>query len=250
MAWFEVANRRLRFSGRITRQPFTEWASTSGASAAVEAVAREIAFSILGRTRAARRRVSLTLYKTVDGNCIRSVISGEADRYLGTWTELAYAPSLPRMRVGLQRLVVVPRTMILARALSSVTARLVKCPPFSELDESFKDFLVRRILLEMDNAIRRAKPGPQHPVYAYESWACVAIDREFAWIDPIWSGPDWLGHVMMFEMPAGRLHRRQRRELEAAIERLTAGLPGMSHRQRDGVVRTASAGLRPRAAEC
>lgn len=246
MSWFEVSEGRLRFGGRINRQPFTEWVQSAEGAPLVEAAAQQIRFALVGRTRTARRRLSRQLHDAVAGDCVRSVISGEADRYLATWTELAYAPSLPRVRVGLQRLVVIPRTMILARTLSSLGGRLLRCPPFSEFDDAFKDFLTRRILSEMDSAIRRAGPSPKHPVYAYESWACVAVDREFAWIDPVWSGPEWTGHVMLFEMPpAGKLPRRHRAELEAAIERISGDLPGMSHRQRDSVVRTASAGLRP-----
>jgi hypothetical protein len=245
MSWFEVADGRLRFRGRITRQPFFDWAASADGAAAVETAARQIRFSLLGRTRSARRRMCRDLQDRVAADSMRSVITLESDRYLSAWTDLAYAPSLPRLQVGLQRLVVVPRTMILARTLANVTARLTRCPAFAELEESFRDFLARRILSEMDEAIRRAKPSSNHPVYAYESWACVAIDREFAWIDPVWSGPEWLGHVMMFEMPTGRLQRRQRTELEDAIQRLTRDLPGMSHRQRDGTVRTATAGLKP-----
>ena len=245
MSWFEVAEGRLRFRGRISRQPIVEWVGSEQGSVAVAAAASQTGFSLLGRKRAARRRICRELHDTVAGDAMRSIISLEADRYLVAWTELAYAPSLPRLQVGLQRLVVVPRTMILARTLSTVCTRLMRCPAFPELDESFRDFLPRRILTEMDDAIRRAQPSPQHPIHAYESWACVAIDREFEWIDRMWSGPEWLGHVMMFEMPHAGLQRRQRNELQAAIERLTSTLPHMSHRQRDGMIRTASAGLRP-----
>ena len=245
MSWFEVADGRLRFRGRISRQAVADWVASEEGAAVVAAAARQSGFSLFGRTRSARRRLCRELHDTVSGDAMRSVISLEADRYLVEWTELAYAPSLPRLQVGLQRLVVVPRTMILARTLSSVSTRLMRCQAFPELDESFRDFLPRRILAEMDDAIRRARPSPHHPIHAYESWACVAIDREFEWIDRMWSGPEWLGHVMMFEMPHAGLRRRQRSELEAAIERLTATLPHMSHRQRDGMIRTASAGLRP-----
>jgi hypothetical protein len=245
MSWFEVADGRLRFCGRITREPIAGWATSEEGAAAVAAAARETRFSLLGRTRKARRRLCRELHDVVAGDAMRSVISLEADRYLVEWTELAYAPSLPRLQVGLQRLVVVPRTMILARTLSGVSTRLLRCPAFPELDESFRNFLPRHILAEMDDAIRRSRPSPQRPVRAYESWSCVAIDRQFEWIDPMWSGPEWLGHVMLFEMPTAGLQRRQRKELEAAIERLISTLPNMSHRQRDGMIRTASAGLRP-----
>lgn len=245
MPWFEVSDGRLRFSGRITRAPFAQWASSPEAAGMVDAAAREIRFAPFGRARTARRRLTRRLHEAVERNGIRTVLANEAGHYLEIWTELAYAPSLPRLRVGLQRLVVVPRTMILARALPGITTRLRECPALGEFGEPFQDFLVRHVLSELDGAIRHASPSWRHPVYACESWACVAMDREFEWIDPMWSGSEWLGHVMMFEMARARMARRQRKELEAAIEELRDGLPGLSHRQRDGVVRTASAGLRP-----
>ena len=84
----------------------------------------------------------------------------------------------------------------------------------------------------MDDAIRRAAPSPRRPVGTQESWACVAIDTDFTWIDPMWSGPDWRGHVAMFEMPPARLKRRERLEVEAAIERWKQTLPSLSRQQR------------------
>ena len=186
------------------------------------------------------------LWEAVSAPAARASIGAECDPFLAAWAELAYAPSLPRATIDFHRLVVVPRTMILARTLSRVSVRLAACPAIAALPDSysaFRAFLARRVLCEMDEAIRRAAPGPNRPVYAHESWACVALDSEFEWIDPMWSGPDWRGHVMLFEMPSARLQRRQRRELEAAIERLKQTLPKLSREQRDGTVQVAMDGM-------
>jgi hypothetical protein len=184
------------------------------------------------------------LWEAVDTPAVRAGIAAECDRYLAAWADLAYAPSLPRATIALHRLVVVPRTMILARTLSRVSTRLSACPGIADLPDPFKAFLARRILCDMDDAIRRAVPSPHRPVCTHESWACVALDHEFTWIDPLWSGPDWRGHVMMFEMPTARLQRRERRELEAAIERLKQTLPNLSRQQRDGTVQMAMDGMK------
>ena len=245
MSWYEIADGRLRFRGRITKQPFLDWTASDEGSAEVEAAASQIRFALLGRARTARRRMCRELQTKASSEAMRSLLAAEANRYLAEWTELAYAPSLPRINVGLQRLVVIPRTMILARTLSALTARLAACRTLDGVSEPFTAYFCRRILRELDDAVLQAKPSAQRPVRALESWACVAVDTSFTWIDPMWSGPEWLGHVLLFEMPPAGLPRRQRAELEATIQRLTNDLSSMSRPQRDGTVRTASAGMRP-----
>ena len=243
MGWFKIADGRLRFRGRITQEPVVEWLTSEDGVGAVQAAASQIRFALFGRTRAARRRMRRELWSVVDSPVVRASIAAECDHYLAAWAELAYAPSLPRATIALHRLVVVPRTMILARTLSRVLTRLAACPGIARLPDPFKAFFARRILCEMDDAIRRAAPSPRRPVGTQESWACVAIDTDFIWIDPIWSGPEWRGHVTLFEMPATRLQRRERLEVEAAIAQWKQTLPSLSRRQRDGTVQVAMDGM-------
>jgi hypothetical protein len=243
MSWFDVANGHLRYRGRITKQPFTDWLTSEDGTAAVQEAARQIRFALLGRVRAARRRMHRELWEAVAAPPVREAIADECGRYPAAWAELAYAPSLPRATISLHRLVVVPRTMILARTLPGVTRRLAACPGIANLPDPFKAFFARWILSEMDHAIRRAAPTPHRPFYSQESWACVALDGDFTWIDPMWSGPDWRGHVMMFEMPTTRLQRRDRRELEATIEQIKQSLPNLSREQRVGTVQMAMDGM-------
>ena len=245
MAWFKMSGGRLQFRGRITRGPFAEWTATPEGSVAVDGVAGQLRFSLFGRTRAAKRRLWRELNSVVSNDQVRTVLEATPDYYLGALTELAYAPSLPRIVMNLRRLVVIPRTMIAARARSAVNSRLMTCLAYADMHQAVRAFLCDRLVLEMDDAIRRAKPSPRRPVDAKEFWGCVAVDQKFVWIDPLWSGPDWLGHLMMFEMTSGRPSRRERRELEAAIEQLQSSLPELSQVQRDGTVRSASAALNP-----
>jgi hypothetical protein len=244
MSWFKVKAGRLRFRGRITRQPFDDWIASSEGAAAVDAAAHRIRFSLFERTGVARRRICRELRRAFETEGVRSALAAEPDRYLSAWTELAHAPSLPRVDVALQRLVVVPRTMILARALPAVTARLASRPAFADLDDPVKRFFSHRVLSEMENAIARAEPSPGDPIVTAGSWVCVAHDRELIWIDPVFSGEEWLGYVMLFEMPARGLQRRERRELNAAVEQLKSDLPSMSQYQRNGVIQTAAAQMR------
>ena len=240
MSWFDIADGRLRFRGRISKQPILDWVASADGTKAVDAAAGQIRFSLLGRTRAARRRMCGALWAAMAVPALRETLAAECDRYLAAWTELAYAPSLPRTSIASHRLVVVPRVMIMGRTISDTTARITASLQSAGVNPQFTTFLSRWILCRMNDAIRRAGPSPRRPIYARESWACVEIDPELVWIDPLWTGPEWRGHVVMFEMPASRLQRRERRELEAAIGELQQSLPLLTRQQRDSAVRLAN----------
>ena len=244
MAWFKVSDGRVRFRGRITRRPFSDWTATPEGAAAVEVVARELRFALFGRTRSAKRRMWSELEGVVNTEQVKGILETTPDWYANAMTELAYAPSLPRVAIAMRRLVVIPRTMIAARGRSAINARLMISAAYGDLNESLRAFLCDRLVWEMDDAIRRAKPTVKRPVSAREAWACVALDEKFVWIDPLWSGTDWLGHVFMYEMPE-RASRKDRREIESAIEQLQQSLPELSQVQRDGTVRSAVAAMNP-----
>ena len=103
MSWFDVADGRLRFRGRITKQPILEWIATGEGTDAIQAAARQIGFSLFGRTRSARRRICRELWDAVAAAPVREAIADERERYLRAWTQLAYALSLPRITVASQR---------------------------------------------------------------------------------------------------------------------------------------------------
>lgn len=244
MSWFKVSDGRVRFRGRITRRPFTEWAGTPEGAAAVDVVARQLRFALLGRTRSAKRRMWRELEAAVATEQVKAILEASPDYYLNAMAELAYAPSLPRVAIALRRMVVIPRTMIAARGRSALNSRLMASTEYADLNESLRAFLCDRLVWEIDDAIRRAKPSVKKPVSAREAWSCVALDEKFVWIDPLWSGKDWLGHVFMYEMPE-RASRRDRRDIEGAIEQLQRSLPELSQVQRDGTVRSAIAAMNP-----
>ena len=239
MSWFSIADGRLRFDGRVTKDPIREWLATAeGASAIAEAAGRT-RFSLFGRTRAARRRMARALWETISAPEVRQIIAAECDEYVGAWTPLAYAPSLPRVSVEYRRVVVVPRVMIVWRVVSRVMARVTNAVQAAEVPESFRAFFSQWVVARMDEAVRSAEPSPKRPLHAKESWACVALDSELLWVDMLDTGKAWLGHVVMFEMPSPRLSRRDRQTLEAAIGGLKDSLPGLSRVQRDKTVRLA-----------
>ena len=238
MSWFDIADGRVRFRGRVTRDPIKEWLATHEGSAEVQAAARQIRFALFGRTGRARRRLARTLWDAASTAAVREAVAEESERYVGGWTPLAYAPSLPRVSIAYRRLVVVPRVMIVWRTASRFMTRIAQALD-TEVPDSFRIFFAQWVLANIDDAIRRAGPCPQRPLHAEESWACVAVDPRMLWVDASRSGPEWQGHVVMFEMPAPRLPRRERRELEAAIAELTQSLHNLTRPQRDKTVRVA-----------
>jgi hypothetical protein len=244
MSWFKVSDGHVRFRGRITRKPFTDWTGTPEGAAAVEHLARQLRFALFGRARSARRRLWRELESAVHNEQVKGILAASPDYYLNAMTELAYAPALPRVAVELRRMVVIPRTMIAARARSALNSRLMVSAAYADLNESLRAFLCDRLVWEIDDAIRRAKPSAKNPVSAREAWTCLGLDDQFVWIDPLWSGKDWLGHVFMFEMPE-RASRRDRREIENAMAQLRQSLPELSQVQRDGTVRSAIAAMNP-----
>lgn len=243
MSWFQVSGSSLRYRGRLTRAPFATWIGTPEGASAMEAEARERRYRFLARSRATRA-VWRELSRLAREEPLRSAIQDEAAHFGRLVTDIAHAPSLPRAVVALRRVVVVPRTMIMARAHSAVLRRLGTSLELGTLTHGVRLFFSEQVTKEIDAALLRRKPSLRAPVAAHEEWVCIGVDEEFEWIDPILSGPDRLGHVVLFEMPRAGLTRRDRKQLEATVRELEAGLVKWSRVQRHGTVGMAAAGLR------
>jgi hypothetical protein len=76
-----------------------------------------------------------------------------------------------------------------------------------------------------------------------DGWCCVASDPDYVWVDPLWSGANWTGHLVMYEMPREPLSRARRKELDRAASSLRKTLESLSRVQRQTIVRTAADGL-------
>ena len=164
MAWFESADGRVRFRGRITREPIREWLATEAGAAAVDEAARRTRFSLLGRRRAARQQLTRALGDAISGSRVRETVAAECEGYLAAWTPLAYAPSLPRLSIAYRRLVVVPRVMILWRVASRSAARVAASLPDAGVPDSFRTFFSQWVVAGVDQAVRRATPSPHAPI--------------------------------------------------------------------------------------
>jgi hypothetical protein len=89
----------------------------------------------------------------------------------------------------------------------------------------------------MDAALQKASPTPRDPVQAHDEWACVGISKDVEWADPLWSGPDGVGHVFMFEFPRAGLSRKDRKAIEESIREMAESVTSLSKIQRYAMVR-------------
>jgi hypothetical protein len=240
MSWFRVNRGRLEYRGRITRAPLTKWMATSDGAAAVARVASGIRFSLVGRSRSARRQIWRALEAASRAESLTAALGVEATRYMQVLAALSYADALPRAHIALHRLVLVPRAMIAGRAQASLFERLAQAPALAGLDAAVRAFFLNQLLIEMDAALQTASPSPGHPIHAHDEWTCVGVTKGTVWVDPLWTGPDGTGHVFMFELPRAGLPRTRRKALEAAIDQMGASATSLSRAERAALVRAAS----------
>jgi len=231
VSWFHVTRGRLEYRGRITRDPFTKWAATQDGLDAIARAASTIRFSLIGRSRSARRRIWRALEAASRVEVISAAIAAEATRYMQVLASLSYADGLPRTNIALHRLVLAPRAMIVGRAHAGVFERLAPLPALAGLNQ---------LVIEMDAALQKASPSPRRPVQATDGWACVGVSVGTVWVDRILAGADGTGHVFMYEFPPLGLVRRERKAVEAAIQQMAASATALSRAERASVVRAAA----------
>jgi hypothetical protein len=242
MHWFQVTRGRLAYRGRLTRGPLASWLTTTEGSGALNSAAKASGLRFFARART-RRRFWKTLENAGRSEQLRTALHNEADRFAQALGQACYAPALPRTQVALHRLVIVPRALVAARARGGVRQRLWSLPCLADVDEAVRSFLCEQVLVELDRTIERASPSVSSPVEGADGWSCIGTDRPYVWVDPLWAGADWSGHLFMFEFPRAALTSAQRKELEAAVRHLQTGLTTLSRLQRDAIVRRAADGL-------
>ena len=242
MQWFAVKRGRLGYRGRLSRAPLTAWFSTKEGADAVSDAAKRARLKLFAASRT-RRALWKALDRAARSEPVREALQREADQFAKVLGQACFAPALPRLQVALHRLVVVPRALIAARARSGVRQRMWNLPPLATVDETVRAFFCEQILIELDRAVERASPSPSKPVQGADGWSCIGTDRPYVWVDPLWAGADWSGHLVMFEFPGRALSRDQRKELHTAIRQLEEGLGTLSRVQRDAIVRRAADGL-------
>jgi hypothetical protein len=242
MHWFQVKRGRLAYRGHLTRLPLVHWLATLEGEAALERATKASGLRFFAAART-RRRIWKTLDRAGRSDQLRTALHNEADRFAQVLGHACYAPALPRTQVALHRMVIVPRALLAARARAGVRQRLWSLPCLADLDEHVRAFLCEQVLVELDRTIERASPSISSPIEGADGWSCIGTDRPYVWIDPLWAGEEWSGHVFMFEFPRAALTSAQRKELNAAVKHLQTGLNALSRLQRDAIVRRAADGL-------
>jgi hypothetical protein len=228
------------YRGRITRASFTAWCGSRDGRDAIARIAGGLRFGFLAPSRRARRRLWRELAAVSRTDAWKAALAAEGERYLQVLADLAYADALPRAHVSMRRLILVPRAMAIGRAQSGVRERLGRLPALAGLDPAARDFLFRQTVTEIDAALRAASPSSRLPVEGRTGWACVGIRVGTVWMDTLWAGPDGTGHVFMYELPATRLSRRDRRALDEAMARMSETVASLPRTARDAMIRAAA----------
>ena len=247
MSWFGVKRGQLVFRGRLSRDSFVDWLKTGEGQARLDAVSSAFRFRVFGAARA-RRGLWRPLERAGRTGPLRAAMRDEAVQFGAAMSHASYAPGLPRMHVALHRLVLVPRALVAARARTSVRQRLWNLPSLAGVDESVRAFFCEQLLIEMDRALEIARPSAARAIPAAEGWSCVGAERRYVWVDPLWSGSHWAGHLFMYEFPRTPLSRAQLKELDAAVAQLQESIGSLSRLQREALLRSAADGLAPASA--
>ena len=242
MGWFRVASDRLTYRGRLSQQPFAAWAKTAEGSTTIGARARQNRLWVFAQTRA-HKRIWRELDRAGRSDALRRVIQSEADRFTGLLVEASHAPGLLRRSIALHRLVIVPRALVAARTRTGARKRWYDGETLGALDPSVRDFFFAQLVVELDAAVAERRPSVSRPVLTHEDWRCVGRDTDFQWVDPMFSGPGWSGHFLMFEFPRQGLSRGARTELDRAVQELRNSLKDIPRPQRHDIVRMAVDGL-------
>ncbi len=174
---------------------------------------------------------------------LRELIQVEADRFAAAIVDASHAPGLPRRTIAMHRLVIVPRTIVAARSRTALRRRLFNGEALAPLDARLRDFFCEQLVVELDAAVAAHRPSVQRPLLTQEAWGCVGRNTEYQWVDPVFTGPGWSGHLLMFEFPVQGLSRRARKDLEHAVHDIQNSLANLTHVQRHAIVQMAVDGL-------
>lgn len=241
MGWFRVSAKRLDYRGRLSKQPYSAWTRSPEGAAAVGERARRDRLRIFGHARA-RRRMWRELAAAVRGDGFDAAMQSAAKQFATSMIDPSYAPALPRRTVALHRLVLVPRAFVANRMRSALRSRLGN-DILAGVDPQVREFFLEQLVIELDAAIAGYRPSTTRPVLTHHAWACVGYHADYEWIDPIFVGPGWGGHLLMFEFPAQRLSRKARKELLEAAQDIHQSLANLSRLQRQAIVQMAADGL-------
>jgi hypothetical protein len=240
--WVRYRRRRAWYSGAIARAPFAAWLATPEGRAMLDETSSHERFPWFAKRRAARRLWRQLAAAARDPRIVTTV-QHEVDRYLARLQAFAYADGLPRVSVGLHRIVAVPRVLINDAEYAAIASKLRSERTFTSFaGDVLRDFIVRTLVDHLDGAIAGTRPSPTHALAIGKEWISVGVDAAFVWRLPLLNEPPWNGHHYLVELTCDPITRSVRKAVVAAIARMEASLPSLSRVERIEMLRRAVRG--------
>ena len=242
-AWVRYRRGRVLYTGAISRRPFMAWLDTPGGRAVVDDAVSRLRLAFLARSRALRR-VWRQLAAAAREPRVVVAIQSEMDAYLGRVREFAYSAGLPRLKVDLHRIVVVPRVLINGAAYGAIAKRLRAEREFMALEggDALRDFFVTTLVGDLDAAITATLPSPKHPLVVGRDWMSIGLDNAFVWRLPLLAEPPWDGHHYVLELTRDPVTRGLRKKAARGIEQMKESLAMLSRLERNEILRRANCG--------
>lgn len=235
---------RGRYTGRIARAQFLEWADSQRGRMALGRVAAGIRFSLFGRTRAARRRAWTQLVAAARDEAVVAAAQRRVDAFLDPLQTFVHARDLPCATIELYRLVVVPRAFVNAEASRRLDAALAALPAFATLaaGQPLRDWFVLTVVDATETALAGACPSVKRPLPAGDEWIIVGVNEEFQWHVPI-EGPAWPGHYYVLEVSRTPMTRAVRKTIGEKMARLDESVQSLSRAERTEILKQAGSSL-------
>jgi hypothetical protein len=244
---------QVKYTGRIDRAAFTAWCESSDGRSVIDPLVAKMRFSLLGKARAARRRVFRELTAAARSSTVVAAVQREIDSYLTRLDTLAYARELPCAGVDLHRLIVVPRLFANSIVQRRIEAVLEKDPAFAREHghQLLRDWFTLTLIDGIAAAVMDARPSPKSPLPGGDAWMIVGVNDQFEWRLPL-TGPAWPGHFYLLERTHRAMTRAVRKAAGGAITQMESSLPSLSTSHRHEILREAGLSIeqllaRPRA---
>jgi hypothetical protein len=240
---------RLRYTGRLDRAAFAAWCQSPDGQPVLQPIISTMRFSLLGKRRAAQRRVWRELTGTVQSRTVAAVLQQQVDAYFSRLSTLVYARDLPVRGINLHRLVAVPRLFANTVTDRQVDSALKMQPALATANgrASLRQWFDLMLIDAIEAAARTARPTPKRPLPAGRDWIIVGINDTFEWRVPL-QGPAWPGHYYLLELTHTPITRAVRRAAGNAIAEMEASLAGLSRVDRNEILRQAGLSLEKLAA--
>jgi hypothetical protein len=234
----------LKYTGKITRESFAEWADSPGGREALDRVAAGVRFALFGRLRAARKKTWRELIDAARANTAGLVLQHETDAYLSRLDTVVYADALPYVMVDLRRLIVVPRVFVNGEAHRRIQRALQTQPLFAGLSggDSLRRWFTFGLIDSLAGAVTEVRPSVRRPIPAGDGWIVVGVDEDFQWQVPF-DGPAWPGHYFVLELTRRPLTRAVNKAAAETIAHLQQSLPLLTPVNRANIMRRAGGSL-------